>query len=56
MTEIIRDLTVVQEIIEITSEQILWWARRVNAQRANIALTEATKDIKEFDAMKKHKQ
>ena len=38
---------------EVTSEQILAWARRVEAQRAQKAITEATKEIKEFDSQEK---
>ena len=32
MTEIIRELTTVKNISEITSEYVLAWARRVEAQ------------------------
>ena len=50
MTEIIQELTAVKKPSEISSEQVLAWARRLEA------LMEATKDNKEFDAEKKHDQ
>ena len=34
---------------------MLAWARRMEAQRAQRALTEAIKDSKDFDAVNRHK-
>ena len=53
-TEILRELTAIKKTNEITSEQVLSWARRVKVKRAQKALIEATKDRKEFNAMKMH--
>ena len=43
----------VKKTSEITSEQVLVWARRAEAQRTQKALIEVTKDNKEFDTIKK---
>ena len=51
MTEIIRKET--KKTNKFTSEQVLAQARRVEAQRAQKAITKATKGSKDFDAMKK---
>ena len=40
-------------IRKITSEHVLGWAQRVEAQRAQKALMVATKASKEFNALKK---
>ena len=47
MTEMIRELTAIKKTNEITSEQVLPWARRVVVQRTQKALTKATKASKE---------
>ena len=56
MTEIIRELTTIEKTNEITSEQILAWTRRVEAQRAQKVLIAVIKENKEFDATKRHDQ
>ena len=56
MIEIMKELTIVKKTVEITSKQVLAWASRVKAQEAQKALTEATKDNKEFDTMINHAQ
>ena len=56
MTEIIRELTAIKKTNEIPTEKILALARRVEEQRAQKALFEATKKNKCFDAKKKQKQ
>ena len=43
MAEITRELTTATITSEITSEQVLAWIRRMEAQRAHNVLTEATK-------------
>ena len=54
MTEIIREFTAIKKkTIEITSEQVLTWTRRAEAQRAHKVLLEVTKENKDFDNMKK---
>ena len=54
MTEIIRELTN-KKANEITSEQVLSWARRVETQRVHKALIK-TKGNKDFTTMKKQEQ
>ena len=56
MTEIIREQSTIQKTNEITSEQVLSWAIKVEVQRAQKLLTEATIDNKEFNAIKKHEK
>ena len=47
MMEIIRQLTALKETNEVTSEQVLCWAKRVEAQRVQKVLLEAIEEIKE---------
>ena len=54
MAEIIRELIAIQKTNEITSEQVLVWLKRVQAQRAQKALTETIKERKEVDDVKMH--
>ena len=53
ITEIIRELTTFKKISEVTSKQVLAWARRVEAQRVWKAIIKATKEGKKFDTLKK---
>ena len=46
MTDIIRELTLIKRTNEITSKQVLCWAKRVEAQRAPKAILLATKENK----------
>ena len=48
------ELTAVKKTSEITSDQELAWARRVEVQGLPKALKENTKGNKEFDAVKRH--
>ena len=50
--EIIRELTKIQENTEITSENMLCWAKRVEAQRAQSAIMNSLTEAKEFDKLK----
>ena len=43
MTEIIWELTTTKRTNEITSEQVVYWARRVEEQKAQKALLVTTK-------------
>ena len=52
ITQIIRELTAIKRTNEITSEQVLFWSRRVQVQRAQKVYMGATKDNKEFNAIK----
>ena len=54
MTEIRRELTAIKKTNEITSKEVLAWVRRVEAQTAQKALIETTKEIEEFNAMRRH--
>ena len=56
MTEIIKELTQTQKMNEITSGQMLSWARKVKVQQAQKTLIETTKDNKELYTIKKHEQ
>ena len=49
LTEIIRELTKAEESADITSEQVLGWAKRVEAQRAQSAIMDSLTETKEFD-------
>ena len=46
VTQIIQELTTVKKINEITSEQVVSWAKRVESHRAQKAFMEFTKDYK----------
>ena len=54
--EIIRELTKIHEITEITSENVLCWAKRVEAQRAQYAIMNSLTEPKEFDKLKNSKE
>ena len=45
LAELIRGLTKIQENTEITSEKVLCWAKRVEAQRAQSASLTETKEL-----------
>ena len=47
--EIIRELTKTEDIESIPSEQVLEWARRVETKRAESAILENLKEMKDFD-------
>ena len=50
--EIIQELTKIHENEEITSENVLSWAKRVEVQRAQSAIMNSLTDIKEFNKLK----
>ena len=56
MTEIIIELTMFKMTNKIINGRVLWWVKRVEAQRAHRAVIEATKESKEFDTLKKSNQ
>ena len=56
MTDIIREWTAIKKTNEVTSEQVLAWTRRMEAQRTQKTLIEATKENKDFNAMKEKEQ
>ena len=53
MTEIISKLIAVRKTNEAISKQVLAWARKVEVQKAQEALTEATKDNNDVASWKK---
>ena len=55
MMEKIRELSTIKETNKVTSEQVLCWTKKVEVQRAQKALLEATKEkeCKESDAIKR---
>ena len=50
--EIIRELTKAKESANITNEQVLGWATRVEAQRAQSAIMDSLTKAKEADEVK----
>ena len=52
LAEIIRELIKAKESANITNEQVLGWAKRVEAQRAQSAITDSLIETKEFDKIK----
>ena len=56
ITEIMWESSTVKKISKIFSEQVLTQVRRVEAQRAQTALIETTKDNKEINTVKRHEQ
>ena len=56
MTEIIKELIATKKINEITGDKLLSCVRTAEAQRAWKTFIEATKDHKEFNAIKEHEQ
>ena len=56
--KIIRELTKIEDNENITSEQVLAWAKRVEAQKTQSAILEQLKETKDFDRIftsNKHK-
>ena len=53
MTKIVKRTNCNKKINEKTSEQVLSWTKRVEAQRAQKAILDATKEKKGFDIRKK---
>ena len=49
LAEIIRELTKTDENMHVTCEQILAWAKRIKAQRAQAAVINSLSEVKEFD-------
>ena len=54
--EIIKELMKVHKNEEITSENVLSWAKRVEAQSAQSAIMNSLTEAKEFDKMGKPKK
>ena len=52
LAEIIRELTKIQENTEIMSENMLCWAKRVEAKKAQSAIMSSLTEAKEFDKCK----
>ena len=52
LAEIIRELTKIRENTEITHENVLCLAKRVEAQRAQSAIMNSLTEAKEFDKLK----
>ena len=52
LAEIIRELTKAEESTAVTSEQVLIWAKRVEAQGAQSAIITSLSEMKEFDKIK----
>ena len=51
LAEIIRELTKCEEKITIYSENVLTWAKRVEAQRAHTAVISSLHEAKNYDAI-----
>ena len=52
LAEIIRELTKAKERTAVTSEQVLIWAKRVEAHRAKSAIRTSLSETKEFDKIR----
>ena len=52
MTDIKRELTVIKMTNDITIEQVLIWAKGVEAQRAHKTTLDTTNENKDFDIVK----
>ena len=53
MTEIMRELSGTKETNKASNEQVLCWAKRLEVKTVQKVLFEASKETKEFDAVKK---
>ena len=49
LDEIIRELTSRNSNVQMTSKDVLVWAKRVEAQRAHVAVLNDLTEIKAFD-------
>ena len=54
--KIIKELTALQHPREVSSEQVLVWAQRVEAQKAQKVLVDKMRDTKEFDFIRRDRQ
>ena len=52
LEEIIKELTKTCKNEEITSENAFFWAKRVEAQRAQYTFMNSLTEVKEFDKLK----
>ena len=52
MTKIIMELTTFKKTNEIPSEQVLYWARRMEVQIAQKVILDEKKESKEYDAIR----
>ena len=52
LVEIVKELTKICENDKITSENVLSWAKRVEAQRAPSTIMNSLTEVKEFDKLK----
>ena len=54
--EIIKELMVLNNTSGVSSEQVLVWAKKVEAQRAQKEVLENIRDTKDFDSISRDKQ
>ena len=52
LAEIIREFTKAKEGVDITSQQVFGWAKRIEAQRAQSATMDSLTETKKFDKIK----
>ena len=52
LVEIIRELTKAEESEDVTNEQVLAWAKRVEARKAQSMIMNSLNTTKEFDNIK----
>ena len=52
LVEIIKELIKTEESKDVTSEQVLAWAKRVEAQKAQSAIINSLKETKDFNRIK----
>ena len=53
VTEIIRELTAINDANTVMSNEVLTWAKWVEAQRSQTAMLNSLKENRDFDAIKK---
>ena len=49
LAEVIRELAKIDENILVTSEEVLVWAKRIEAQRAQAAVINSLSEVTDFD-------
>ena len=54
--EIIEELTTLKDTSEVSSEQVLVWAQRVIAQGIKKKVLDSTRDMKDFDLVRRERE
>ena len=54
--EIIKESTILKDMNEVTSEQVLGWTKGIQAQRSQKVMLESLKEMNVFDMVEKTNQ